>query len=378
MKVWASIAALVFLCAAVSCGGGAGGTLSSNSPGGSGGGGVSTSLSWQAINTPSGATQLTFFAINSRNHWFLSDRSKGFFRSTDQGVTWTTINNGLATTLGWTINVNPANGDLIASIYSGSSLNANPVYFYRSADEGNTWTMIPSPLLSAATAETGCAFPSNRNIVCGGFWASNPTSGGWVSTNGGQTTASFSSASAMGTSVYSLAVNPVNGDLWLGTEQMGVFRSTDNGMTWTHASPPDQNVDPVNGIRDGNAYGITFDSSGNVLFSSQGGVWKSSQNGNAFSWTNVLANGNTANGHGLGRAAGGEMFYSHNADTTNNSSVECSTDNGSTWTECDSGMPQGLTAHAFVVSPADGKLYAVMQDESTDNAMLYATVNRVQ
>lgn len=373
MKAWNSIAILVLIVAATGCGGGAAGSAGGGGNGGGGGG----AMSWQKVSVPSGATQITFFSVSSSNHWFIADRSKGFFRSTDQGATWTAINSGLATTLAWTISVDPANGDLIASIYSGSSLNANPVNFYRSTNEGGSWTLISTVHFSSATADSGCVFPAN-NIVCGGFWASNPSSGGWISTNAGQTATGFSSATAMGTSVYSLAVNPSNGDVWLGTEQMGVFRSTDSGLTWTQASPLDQNLDPVNGIRDGNAYGITFDSSGNVLFSSQGGIWKSSPNGSGFSWSNVLANGNTANGHGLARSAGGELFYGHNADPTNNSSVECSTDNGSAWTQCDSGMPAGLTGHEFVVSPADGKLYAVMQDEGTGNGTLYVTTSAVQ
>lgn len=375
MKTWISIAILILITTTISCGGGA----ASSGPGGNGGGGGGGgAMAWQKVSVPSGATEVTFFAVNSSNHWFLADRSKGFFRSTDQGANWTPINSGLATTLAWTISADPANGDLIASIYSGPSLNANPVNFYRSANEGGSWTLISASPLSSATADTGCAFPSNGNIVCGGFWASNPSSGGWVSTNGGQTATGFSSANVMGTSVYSLAVNPADGSVWLGTEQMGIFRSTDSGLSWTQASPADQNIDPVNGIRDGNVYGITFDASGNVLFSSQGGIWKSSPNGSGFSWSNVLTNGNTANGHGMARTASGELFYGHNADPTNNSSVECSTDNGSTWRECDTGMPSGLTGHEFLVSPADGKLYAVMQDEGTGNGTLYVTTGAVQ
>ena len=372
MKFSTVAVAVLAICASASCGGGASGS------GGHGGGGGGGAMSWQKVSAPSGATQVTFFAVNSSGHWFLADRGKGFFRSTDQGSTWTAINTGLATKLAWTISVDPANGDLIASIYSGSSLNANPVNFYRSTNEGGSWTLISTVHMSSATAHTGCAFPGNGNIVCGGYWSPNGTNPGWVSTNGGQTATSFSSANAMGTSVYSLAVNPSNGDVWLGTEQMGVFRSTDGGLTWTQASPSDQNLDPVNGIRDGNAYGITFDSSGNVLFSSQGGIWKSSPNGSGFSWSNVLVNGNTANGHGMARSASGELFYGHHDDPTNTSSVECSTDGGSTWSECDNGMPAGLTGHEFVVSPADGKLYAVMIDEGTGNGTLYSTTGAVQ
>lgn len=354
----------------ISCGGGSG------SPGSGGGGGGA--VAWAKVNTPPAATQINFLAINGSNHWFIADRNKGFFRSTDQGSNWTQINSGLATTLGWTINSDPGSGELIASIYSGSSLNANPVLFYRSSDEGNTWAAIPYGHLSAATAQTGCAFASNSNVVCGGYWAPSPASGAWLSSDGGQTVTNVSSASNSGTSVYSLATNPVSNDLWMGTEQNGVFRSTDNGLSWTSASPVDVSLDSAHGIRDGNIYGMTFDQQGDVLFGSQGGVWKSSSSGSGFSWTNVLPNQNSSAGKGLGRDGTGRLYYGHNHDPNNLTVVHCSTDDGKTWSACDSGIPQGLEGHQFFVNPSDRKLYAVIEDGNTNNGWVYATSNPVQ
>ena len=349
-----------------SCGGGGSGSINLGGGGGS--------LSWQQVSVPSGANQISAFAVSQSNHWFIADRNKGFYRSTDQGGSWTAINTGLANTLAWNISLNPASGDLIGSTYAGSGGAA--VRFYRSSDEGAHWTAISSVSLDSATALTGCAFPSNGNTVCGGFWAAG-TSGAWVSTNGGQSTTNVSNVSYMGASVYSLAVNPVSGDVWLGTEQMGIFRSSDNGFTWTQASPPDTNVDSVHGIRDGNIYGITFDSSGKVLFSSQGGIWKSSTTSGG-SWTNVLANHNTAAGKGMGRDAAGDLFYGHNPDSNDTSSVRCSTDGGLNWSRCDSGIPGGLTAQDFVISPADGRLFAVMRDEGGNSGSLYRTTSAIQ
>ena len=133
-----ALAIFALMAGATSCGGGAAGT--SNSSGSPGSGGSPSGISWQKVSVPSGATQVAFFSVNSSNHWFLADRSEGFFRSTDQGATWTAINSSLATTLGWTISIDPGNGDLIASTYS-ASLNANPVNFYRSTNEGASWTL---------------------------------------------------------------------------------------------------------------------------------------------------------------------------------------------------------------------------------------------
>jgi hypothetical protein len=369
VKAITTILALFFVAVLAVCGGGGSGSSSVLQHGGA--------LSWQRVSVPSGATQVISFAVNGSNHWFIADRNKGFYRSNDQGASWTAINSGVANTFGWSINVNPSTGDLIGSTYSGSS-GSVPVKFYRSTNEGASWTAISSVALSAATALTGCAFPSNGNVVCGGFWAPSISSGAWVSTNGGQSTTSVSNGSTMGSSVYSLAVNPVGGDVWLGTEQMGIFRSSDNGLTWAQASPADTNVDPTNGIRDGNIYGITFDHNGNVLFSSQGGIWKSSKTSGGYSWTNVLANHNTANGKALGRDAAGDMFYGHNPDPSDTTSVRCSTDDGATWKACDSGVPAGLTAQSFVISPADGKLFAVLRDESGNAGFLHRTTIAVQ
>lgn len=356
----------------VACGGGSSG-------GGSGTGGSSSGSGgpWQQVSLPSAVTQLNHIAFNSNGHWFIADRSRGFYRSTDQGATWTQINSGMATSLGWTITVDSANGDLIAAIFSGT-LNASPVNFYRSSDEGNTWTLIPSGHLSLIPAMTGCVVAANANLVCGGYWAPSPASGAWVSSNGGQTTVSANTSPSTGGGVFGLAFNPAAQDLWMGTEQQGIYRSTDNGLNWTEESPPDQQVDPVHGIRDGDIYGITFDRNGNVLFASQGGVWKSSHTSSGYSWKNVLGNGGSSAGKSLARDASGNLYYGHGQDPMNPTDVYRSTDDGNTWSAFDAGLPPSLQARWFEVNPADNKLYVVLVDEGTSSGRLYRTANPVQ
>jgi hypothetical protein len=359
--------AILVIAVTLSCGGGGSGTGTSG-PGGT----------WEQLNLPFGVTQVNFVAFNSSDHWFIADRSQGFYRSADQGATWTAINSGLATTLGWTINVDPANNDLIASTFSGSALNANPVVFYRSSDEGNNWSAIPSGHLSASPALTGCIFAANANMVCGGYWSPYPSSGAWVSSNSGQTTVSATTSSPNGGSVFSLGLDPLTQDLWFGTEQEGVFRSTDNGLTWTKASPPDLQIDPVNGIRDGNIFAITFDRNGNVLFGAQGGIWKSSKTGTGYSWTNVFTNSNTSAGRALARDANGNLYYGHDHDTLDPIAVYRSTDDGTNWAAFNSGIPAFFQGSQFAIDSKDGRLYAVIANDSAKTSWLYRTVNPVQ
>jgi len=167
------IALILLVGATLACGGGSNGSRTTTPSG---------TISWQAVSTP--FSQLNFIDFGSNGHWFIADRNQGFFRSTDGGSSWTQINSGVATSFGWTINVNPSTGDLFAGIYSSGGPNLHPVGFYRSSDEGGTWTAIQAGTLDSSPAWTGCAFAANGNPVCGGYWAPSPTAGAWFSTNG--------------------------------------------------------------------------------------------------------------------------------------------------------------------------------------------------
>lgn len=358
----------LILISMVACGGGGSGSTRTAPPPGGG--------AWEVVSTPFTATN--FIDFGSNGHWFVADRAQGFFRSTDGGATWSPINSGIATNMGWSINVVPNSGALIAGIYSQPGIGVDPVLFYRSTNEGASWTLIPSVLLDKQPAWTGCAFASNGNTVCGGYWAASPASGGWYSSNSGQNIAPLNTTSTNGTAVFSLALNPIKNDMWMGTEQYGVFRSTDNGVTWSPASPPDTTIDPGGGIRDGNAIAITFDQSGNVLFASQGGIWKSSSNGSGYTWTNVKGNPTTADGLSMARDATGTLYYGHMHASNDLTSLYCSTDNGNTWTACDGGMPQGAQVIRMAVNPTDHKMYAIVWDVTIDQGFIYRTSKPVQ
>ena len=241
--------------------------------------------------------------------------------------------------------------------------------------QGGSWTAIPTAFpFSSASAYTGPAFAPNGNIIFGGFFASAASCGTWVSSNGGQTTTTATCNPQIG-GLFSVMYNSVTQDLWLGSEQYGAFRSTDNGLSWTEVSPPDQTISPGNGIKDGNVYGLAFDSAGDVLMGTQGGIWKSRKSGNGYTWTNINS---TADIKALGRDGSGNLYMGHHQDPLNPTTVYRSGDGGATWQKADSGIPQGLEAKQFIVNPNDRKMYTTVVDEASGRGWIYRTTVAVQ
>jgi len=320
---------------------------------------------WQKVNTPAAATQINYIAFNNSNHWFLADRTTGFWKSIDQGTTWTPINTAISQTAGWTIQVNPANGDLIAGTVGNT-------VFYRSTNEGTSWTLIPMSfsIPTGAASYSGCAFPPNGNIVCGGFWGPTPQSATWVSTDGGVTTTESTVSPTDTAATMGLAYNPVTSEIWRGTEDNGISRSVDNGFTFILASPLACFISSPPCIG-GNDRSFAFDQAGNVLVADQAGLWKSLLSGGVYTWTRILQNNNTSGGMALGQDPGGNLYYSHHNDPNDLIPIFRSVDNGNTWSAFNSGVPDGLEAHEFIFNPADGDMYAVMEDGKTNAGTIY-------
>jgi hypothetical protein len=91
-----------------------------------------------------------------------------------------------------------------------------------------------------------------------------------------------------------------------------------------------------------------------------------------------MANGNTSAGKSLGQDGSGNLYYGHDVDTTNPTTIYRSTDNGTTWAPYDSGVPQLQEATQFLVNPVDRKMYVYIENEAANSGTLYRTVNPVQ
>ena len=113
--------------------------------------------------------------------------------------------------------LDPVSGDLFAGAYRGG--------VFRSTDQGESWTTVNNGLsrtdIAALAANTTGLF---AGISGDGVLRSTDGGGSWVTVNTGLTSVSVQALLASGT------------DLFVGTYDQGVFRSTDNGEHWSPAS----------------------------------------------------------------------------------------------------------------------------------------------
>ena len=349
----------------------------------SGSGGAVTN-SWQQVNTPASATKIHYFSVNSSNHWFTADRVNGFYKSTDQGNSWSQINNSGINTSAWTIDYDLLHGQLIAGTFG------NGVQFWRSSDEGTTWTQLTTPRLlswSDVPAYSGVLVSPSGTIVDGAFWsAGNLSCGSWYSNDGGSTTNVINFTLLPGGSTngcggaWSFLYNPVTKDYWMGTEIEGVLRSTD-AVNWTQVMayhcPYASTCIPGNG----NVDGMSYDSTGNILAGAQAGIYKSSGSAGSYTWN--LAWPSNGAIRTVFRDPAGTLYYGQQNTSSlgspDRNAVYRSTDQGVTFQAFSSNIPPSSTganleAWHFMINPSDNNLYVNLQDEATNNGWVYRTL----
>jgi len=153
------------------------------------------------------------------NYAYAGTENAGFYRSTDNGITWTSSNTNQPDGQVRAVLVLPSGNVLIGTSGHGVEI---------STDHGQSWTQTNTGL-TESNARALTRTP-NGNI----FVSVKGANGIFISTNNG---ASWSLTSMTRTyRVYSLASLP-NGYIYAGTQEFpnGIYRSTDGGSTWTQS-----------------------------------------------------------------------------------------------------------------------------------------------
>ena len=229
------------------------------------------------------------------------------YRSTDNGQHWTKSENGLTSTLGLV-----ATRELAVS--GANLLVATNRGIYRSADRGVNWVAANTGLTNLDIRYLAANGP---NVVAGTF-----NNGLFRSTDGGQ---SWLAASAGLTNLDIRAIDAIGTDFYVGTSN-GAFRSTNQGQSWM----------PVGvGLPATEVY--AFAQIGSNLFAgTRSGVFVSANQGQ--SWTGASTGLPSSPIQALG-VSGARLFAgAGNSGGLGGRGVFVSTDQGRSWVSASSGI----------------------------------------
>jgi len=274
----------------------------------------------------------------------------GVFRSMDNGNTWIEISSGLTNKFVWALAINHLNGDLWAGTRGG---------VFRLTNNGTQWAEVNTGLTgfnvtSLVVNSDGHVFAGigRSGFGCGGFVFRSTNSGNaWEKSNAGLTNAD----------VNILAINAER-ELFAGTAA-GLYRSTDNGNTWTFAG--------FGGGWNGDVAAVAINSSGHIFAGTENGsIARSIDNGKT--WTYLSFNTGLIIRYlrVLMINASGHIFAGVDVG------VLRSMDNGSTWTASNTGLTNQSVQTLFINASQDlfaGTAGGIFR--STNNGDMWTDVN---
>ena len=226
------------------------------------------------------------------------------------------------------------NGNIYANAYSA---------VFRSGDRGHHWDMtglLNAQVASLTVNAQGDVFVGSNNL---GMFRSTDQGTIWTAINTGLTEAWFQSVAVAG-----------NGDIYAGSGTGNLFRSTDNGDHWglLYTTPSGNRI-----------YSIVFNQLGHIFLGTVfpgGGVFRSTDAG--LSWQPVNDGLTTTDVYSLDLNPGGDLFAA-----TRGGGVFRSTDNGTHWTAVNNGITYLFMSYLEITQ---GVIYAGSYGglfRSTDN-----------
>lgn len=267
----------------------------------------------------------------------IAGSTNGVYVSTNQGASWTNSSTGMSSTTVWHL-LRDSSGYLYASTSFG---------VYRSTNGGAGWSLVKSGIDAQR-----CALSPSGAILCAAFG-----SGVYRSTDQGVTWTA-SSSGIVDSFLVEIWSSP-SGILYAGSAPGGSYRSTDDGLTWSRHNEGLSYASVRSHAQIGD----------NLLFCGTGGdgVFRSSDGG--LSWARTDSGMLAATGIDFDVDQHGNIYYATSGG------VFRSTDGGTTWTERDQGLTFRSTQSVHVLS--DGSLLAAQSPgihRSTDEGASWSLI----
>jgi len=321
--------------------------------------------------------------------------------STDGGLSWVTLNLGIGVNdQVFDVALDPSDSSIIwAGIADASG--SQPVNIIRSTDGGATWANRTPPLAAPISGRGIAVDPGDSNTVIAVFGGDFGGGQVWVTTDGGDSWTDRSAGlpdNPMQAVVYDGNRLLVGGGQLFGSENVGLYQSTDLGATWTPLHDGTWPVLVVDAIavdpNDAQTILVAVDGSGVNRTTDGGATWQIGIGGTGalagrslrfrpgtstdlFLGTSSLAVfRSTDSGNNFVQSSSGitELsLFSIDANSlvpdelaeafqgANNGGVLSSTDGGTTW-QIESAPPTRYSAVRFA---PDGTLYAISAGPST-------------
>jgi ligand-binding sensor domain-containing protein len=254
-----------------------------------------------------------FASVNGDVGWH---HSGGVYTSTNNGIEWTQVSNGLT---GFLFNDLAFVEDGMSNSYLFVGGQSSGAGISRSTDHGANWVTMTNGLTSgsvyAIVLDTTVA--NDTRILLGSL------EGVFISTNFGE------SWSAMNNGITYLPTADIvvasNGDYYAGSFQHGVFRSTNRGQSWF-------GVNTGLGVSDKSIRKLTIAPNGYLYASTlQTGIFRSTNSGEF--WTPVSSGLIDLGISALRASPGGDIFAA-----TFTSGIYRSTNDGTTWQTLNTGF----------------------------------------
>jgi hypothetical protein len=221
----------------------------------------------------------------------------GVYRSADNGLTWTSINNGIKCHGLTTIFVDQADNIWLGgNQFVGGSISntawGNPE-LYKSTDNGNSWVQNTS----IATCHVGYFFiqedSNGRLYVSHSFFAGQTNISATDDYNTFDNTLTGSSAANTSGKCYGLGVSPTN-DVFVGVETAyGILRSTSNGASGSFSPIIDNNSSTFTGTGPFGNNSIYIDPTNGNLFGGSTHGWNNGVQSPKNVWCALGANANS-------------------------------------------------------------------------------------